>query len=62
MENKFKIHYPSYGKLHAFYTKIFSLCILSHIWNYLVINTTVLFLKSNEHGDNDLQKNSNDSA
>jgi hypothetical protein len=62
MGNDFKIHYPSYGSLHTFYTKFFSLCILSYIWNYLVINTAVLFLKSNEHGGNDLQQNSNDSA
>ena len=62
MEYDFKSHYPSYGKLCAFYTKNISLSILSHLWTYYVINTAALFLKPNAHGGNDLQKNTSHSA
>jgi len=36
--------------------------ILNHLWFYQVTKAAVLFLKSNEHGGNDVQQNTNDSA
>ena len=33
--------------------------ILNQLWNYHITNAAVLFLKSNEHGGNDLQQNTN---
>jgi hypothetical protein len=42
------------GKRANFHSRNFSRSILSHLWNYQVRNTIVLFLKSNEYGDNDL--------
>jgi len=36
--------------------------VLEHLWNVEVMNATVLFLMSSEHGGNDLQQNTTDSA
>jgi len=42
--------------------KKFSRAILNELWLKEVINATVLFLKSNERADNDLQQNTTDSV
>ena len=46
---------------HMENTKL-SRVVLNELWLYEVMNVAVIFLKSNEHGCNDLQQNTTDSA
>jgi hypothetical protein len=45
-----------------FDNKLISRAFLEHLWNFEVMNATVLLLKSNEHAGTDLQQNKTDSA
>jgi hypothetical protein len=45
-----------------FHNKNLSRAILEHLWNFDVMNATVLFQKYKKHTGNDLQKNTTDSA
>ena len=45
-----------------FENKLISKAILEHLWKFEVMNATVLFLKSNKYGGNDLHQNTTDLA
>ena len=45
-----------------FENKLISKSILEHLWKFEVMNATVLFLRSNKYGGDDLHQNTTDSA
>jgi len=53
---------PVMSNCTHFENKLISTAILENIWILGVMNAAVLFLKSNEHGGNNLQQNTTDSA